>query len=108
MRYEVILSALALADLEEIFAYIAYKLRAMGTAREQLSRIEKEILSLTWMPERYRRYEKEPWQSRNVRIVAVDNYCVLYVPDQRSKTVTVLRVVYGGRDIDRVLAEYSP
>ena len=33
----------------------------------------------------------------------VDNYLVFYIPDHQVKTVTVLRVMYGGRDIDSQL-----
>ncbi len=107
MHYKVVLSALALADLDEIFYYIAYELRAMETSKAQLSRIEKEILSLEWMPERYRSYDREPWRSRGVHIVAVDHYCILYVPEKENMTVTILRVVYGGRDLDKLLNEYT-
>ena len=31
----------------------------------------------------------------------VDNYLVFYVPDKDEHKVTVLRVMYGGRDIGR-------
>ena len=33
----------------------------------------------------------------------VDNYLVFYVPNHKKQTVTVMRVMYGGRDIDRQL-----
>ncbi|NLC74769.1 MAG: type II toxin-antitoxin system RelE/ParE family toxin [Clostridiales bacterium] len=57
------------------------------------------------MPERFRQYEKEPWHSRGLRIIPVDNYCVLYIPDEEQALVTVIRVMYGGRDIDMQLKE---
>ena len=44
------------------------------------------------MPERYRKYEKEPWKSRGLRVLPVDNYVVLYIPDSDKKVVTILRV----------------
>jgi len=30
------------------------------------------------MPQRFREHDKEPWLSRGLRIINVDNYCVLY------------------------------
>jgi len=35
------------------------------------------------------------------------NYCILYIPDHTKKTVTVLRVVYGRRNLDTILTEYE-
>ena len=32
--------------------------------------------------------------------MSVDNYLVFYIPDAAEQTVTVIRVMYGGRDID--------
>ena len=30
----------------------------------------------------------------------VDHFVVFYIPDEEEKTVTVIRIVYGGRNID--------
>ena len=64
---------------------------------------EKHILSLDTMPKCYQKYEKEPWKSRGLRVLPVDNYVVLYIPDSNKKVVTILRVMYAGRDIDNQL-----
>ena len=73
-------------------------LQSPENARGQLDRLEEQILSLDTMPERYRKYEKEPWKSRGLRVLPVDNYVVLYIPDSDKKVVTILRVMYAGRD----------
>ena len=103
MIYEVEVSQQADSDLREIFEYIAFELQSPKNASGQLDRLEKQILSLNTMPERYRRYEKEPWKSRGLRVLPVDNYVVLYIPDSDKKVVTILRVMYAGRDIDNQL-----
>ena len=46
------------------------------------------------MPKRYRKYEKEPWKSRELHILPVDNYVILYIPNSDKKVVTILRVMY--------------
>ena len=107
MIYEVELSEQADSDLREIFEYIAFELQSPENASGQLDRLEEQILSLDTMPERYRKYEKEPWKSRELRVLPVDNYVVLYIPDSDKKVVTILRVMYVGRDIDNQLNFYT-
>ena len=103
MIYEVEVSKQADSDLRGIFEYIAFELQAPENASGQLERLEEQILSLDTIPERYRKYEKEPWETRGLRVLPVDNYVVLYIPDSNKKVVTILRVMYAGRDIDNQL-----
>lgn len=103
MKYSIVLTETAQADLSAIFRYIAMDLQSVQNANAQLSRIEKAIASLDQMPERYRVYDKKNWRERNLRIMPVDNYLVFYVPMHDDTTVTVMRIMYGGRDIDRQL-----
>lgn len=105
MKYKVNVTAQAATDLRTIFEYIAYDLLAGQNAVNQLDRLEQAILSLDEMPERYSLYDKEPWKERNLRIMPVDNYLVLYIPQKEEKTVTVIRVMYGRRDIDAQLKQ---
>ena len=103
MNYEIQLTSEAQNDLRGIFEYIAHDLQSVQNAAGQLDRLEKGIASLHQMPDRFRAYDKEPWRSRNLRIMPVDNYLIFYIPDHDKGTVTILRVMYGGRDIDRHL-----
>lgn len=105
MKYEVFTTEQATADLRAIFEYIAYELLAGENAIKQLDRLEEAILSLDETPERYRLYDKEPWRGRNLRIMPVDSYLVFYIPQNEEKTVTVIRVMYGRRDIDAQLKQ---
>ena len=61
------------------------------------------ILSLDELPERYRRYETEPWHSLGMRVLPMDNFVVLYIPDLEEKIVRIVTVMYGGRDISEQL-----
>ena len=103
MNYKINLTPKAQSDLNEIFRYIAVDLQSIQNATGQLDRLENAISSLEQMPERYRVYDKEPWRSRNLRIMTVDNYLIFYVPNNEERTVTVIRIMYGGRDIDAQL-----
>lgn len=76
MIFTVDTSIQAEEDLREIFEYIAFNLLSPENAAKQLERLESQILSLDKMPERFPRYGKEPWYSRGLRFVEVDNYIV--------------------------------
>ena len=103
MNCSIVLTETAQADLSAIFRYIAADLQSVQNANAQLSRIEKAITSLDQMPERYRVYDSKNWRERNMRVMPVDNYLVFYVPTHDDLTVTIMRILYGGRDIDRQL-----
>lgn len=103
MIFEIEISDQADADLRNIYEYIAFALQSPENAGGQLDRLEESIMSLDQMPERFREYENEPWHSRGLHIMPVDNYCVLYIPDAESAVVTIIRVMYCGRDIETQL-----
>ena len=107
MIYEVELSEQADSDLRGIFEYIAFELQSPENASGQLDRLEEQLLSLDTLPGRYRKYEKEPWKSRGLRVLPVDNYVILYIPNSDKKVVKILRVMYAGRDIDNQLNFYT-
>ncbi|WP_442872059.1 type II toxin-antitoxin system RelE/ParE family toxin [Coprococcus sp. AF38-1] len=50
---------------------------------------------------------EKPWKSRGLRVLLVDNYVVFYIPDSDKKVVTILRVMYAGRDTDNQLNLYT-
>lgn len=103
MNYEISMTPQAKTDLHSIYEYIAFDLQASQNATDQLERLEESITSLKQMPERFRVYDKEPWKSRNLRIMSVDNYLVFYIPNHTDDIVTIIRVMYSGQDIDRQL-----
>lgn len=105
MNYEVEISELAEADLRKIYEYIAFTLLAPENARGQLNRLEESILSLENYPMRHRVYEKGIWNSRGLRVLPVDNYVVFYIPNEETAVVTIIRVLYAGRNIDKELKE---
>ena len=82
MKYDVTFTEQAENDLRGIFEYMAFDLLSPENAAGQPDRIEEKILSLGEYPEKFRQYEREPWKSRNTRVVPVDNYVIFYIPDK--------------------------
>ena len=107
MIYEVTITEQAESDLRAIYEYIAFELLSPDNAKGQIDRLEEKILGLEKFPDRFRQYEKEPWHSRGLRVMPVDNYLVFYIPNQKDMTVTIIRIMYAGRDVDRQLKNYT-
>lgn len=103
MKFQVEISEKADRDLRNIFLYIALDLCTPKTAEKQIKRLWTAMRSLDELPERYRRYTDEPWRSRGMRVLPIDHYVVLYIPDLEKKIVRIVRVIYRGRDINEQL-----
>ena len=103
MTFDVFYSAEARQDLRDIYRYIAYELLVPETATGQIQRIMRAVRSLEQMPMRHRLYEEEPWRSQGLRVLPVDNYLVFYLPDETSAAVSIIRIMYSGRDIEKQL-----
>lgn len=103
MIFRIEISAQAKSDMRDIYEYIAFTLLSLQTAAKQVDKLEKAILSLDSMPMRFKRYKAEPWHSRGLRSMPVGKFVVLYIPNEKTEIVTVIRVMYGGRNIDEQL-----
>lgn len=102
-NYKVEYSVDAVNDLREIYTYIANELLVSDTAVAQVSRIRKAIRSLDSMPARCALVEWEPWHSMKMHQLSVDNFIAYYQVDDEKLAVTVVRVFYGGRDIEKIM-----
>ena len=97
MIYSVNISAQADKDIRAIYEYIALTLMSPENANAQLSRLEDRINKLDNLPKRFPKYNNE------IRFMPVDNYLVFYTVEDVSKNVSILRVMYGKRNIENTL-----
>jgi len=103
--YTVVYTTEARDDLSEIYAYIAYDLGAPEAAEGQVNRIRAEIRTLDSMPARYEAVHWEPWKSLNMRRIPVNRFVIYYAIDEAQRTVTIVRIFYGGRDVENIIKE---
>ena len=108
MSYVVEMTDQARADLRGIYEYIAFALQSRINADRQLDRIEREILSLSEMPERYKILDLGFDAAKTVRMTAVDRYCVIYHVAKERGAVQILRILYGGRNIPTEMEKCLP
>lgn len=105
MMYKIFYTEEAERDLEGIFLYIATNLLAPETAKVQTRRIMATVESLNEMPHRHQVYKDEPWSSKGLRVLNVDNYLVFYLILEDRGSVIIVRIVYAGRSIDQQILD---
>ena len=105
MSYKVYYTEQAERDLREIYEYIACTLLVPETAKKITAGIMEGISNLYEMPMRFPLYKKEPWRSKGLRSFSVGNYIVFYLPVEDKNVVAVIRIMYGGRNIEKQLDE---
>ena len=97
-QYEVKITEPAQRQLQEIVRYIAEDLQEKRTALRMLDTLEKEILSLSALPNRVALTEEEPWHSAGIRKMLVKNYLVYFWVNEEQKQVQITADEYGRRD----------
>lgn len=90
--------------MREIYSYISNKLLQAENAENQINKIRKGIRSLEFMPSRYILVDWEPWHSLKMHKLSIDNFIVFYLVDNEKNTVTIVRIIYGGRDIENMIS----
>jgi toxin ParE1/3/4 len=105
MIYKVKMTVEAENDLDTLYSYIAFELRSPQIAAKQLARLKNMIQSLDEMPFRFRKYPISNSNAKDIHIVTVNKYCIFYVPNESTKEVTILRVIYGARNLPALLSD---
>lgn len=103
-EYSIVYSSEARNDVKDIYSYIAFELMAIDTAKRQIDRITKTVRSLSFMPLRYPIVSWDPWKSMKMHKAPVDNFIVFYTVDDVAMNVAIIRIVYGGRDIQGMMS----
>ena len=104
MKWTVKYSEQAKTDLWDIHDYIAFSLKEPRIAERLVNRILDAVDDLEQSPNR-RRFEPEPWGSMGMRRINVGNYAVLFIPEESTGLVKIVRILYGRMDLERALEE---
>ena len=90
-------------DLLEIVGYIGNELQNPVAAERFVEKLFSAAEELCGFPYAHQVYIPIKPLENEYRRVLVGNYFLFYTVDERKKTVTVVRVIYARRDIDRRL-----
>ena len=102
-HYNVEITNEALADMEQLYDYIATVLQSPENAMNQYNRIADAILTLDTLAERVHIMESEPGKSKEMRRLLVDNYSIFFVI--MGEKVIVTDVLYSASDIESRLKD---
>jgi len=102
-EWKVVLTPEFRQEIRDIHSYIANTLLSPESALKQVERIMNAVESLDSLPFRYSLYEKEPWYSRGLRKLTVDNFIVFYLPNQSTNEVVIAHIFYSRRNIEGIL-----
>lgn len=105
--YRIIITPDAEYDLIELQNYITDVLLSREIAKRYIHTIRTEISSLSEMPARHKPVDNEPWHSRGIRKIMVNNFFVYYRIDEEQKKVFILNVIYARRDQLRILEQLN-
>ena len=96
--YSIDITKLAERDIGEAVSYIQEVLFQPASAKRIYRSLKEQISSLSTMPDRYAVIAEEPYTSMGVRKVRAENYLIFYVVNEKTKTVSVIRVLYNRRE----------
>ena len=72
-HYKITITKDAEADLTELRSYIANEIHAPDTALKYIRSIRSEISKLSFLPERIKLLDDEPWHSYGIRKIKAKN-----------------------------------
>ena len=101
-RYSVKLSPTFRGELADIQRYITFKYDAPKEAEMLALRINNAANSLNVFPKIYR-VRKTDAEGRELRVLHVDGYAVVYSVNDEKNIVDVLHVFHGRRNIDALI-----
>ncbi|MBP3894180.1 MAG: type II toxin-antitoxin system RelE/ParE family toxin [Atopobiaceae bacterium] len=94
-RYEVRLTPSAMAQISDAVSYVRDDLGMPQAATKLLDELEKAVMGLANLPNRFHAVDAEPLLSAGVRRMNVRKYSVFYRVDETSLAVDVFAVFYG-------------
>lgn len=97
----------AVADLNEIVSYMTVRLQNPQAASRFLEKLQNTVNEARCFPESGSLAENELLLCRGIRKKAVKNYIMYYLPDAETRTVFILRIVYGKRNLDEIVRDMN-
>ena len=98
MTYRVHITKAAERDMERAVDYIEYTLKNPRAADALLDEADTAINSLAHMPERYAPVDDQVLAALGIRFIQVKNYLAFYVVAKDTRTVHIVRFLYGKSD----------
>lgn len=99
--YSIFYSPESRVDLQIIAETVLLASQSQSITHEFVQKVIDSVESLSILPERHRYFDDNATSENGIRIFPVGKYVILYRIQNGS--VEIVRVMYGGRDIDNIL-----
>lgn len=94
---------IAKEDLDNTLSYISKELCNPAAAKNLFVKIEEAIDRICDFPESCPVVENDYVVSKDIRKAVIDNYIMYYLFQEDKRLVSILRIVYGRRNLDEIL-----
>ncbi len=90
-------------DLDDTLSYISKELCNPIAAKNLFFKIGETIDRICDFPESCPLVENEYVVSKDIRKAVIDNYIMYYAFEEDSHNISILRIVYGRRNLDEII-----
>lgn len=90
-------------DLDEILRYISVDLGNPAAAQNLGRKVFEKIDIVRTFPDSGAPIDNEFLADKTIRKLSVDNYVIYYKEHHNEKIISILRIVYGKRNLDEIL-----
>ena len=108
MNYKIHITKIAERDIEGAADYIELTLLNPDAADNLLNTAEAEINALSASAKAHQLVDDPILNAWGIRFVLVNNYMAFYIIDEPSKTVHIIRFLYGKRNWIHILKNSFP
>ncbi len=103
MNYNIHITSTAERDITNAADYIEFVLKNPDAADNLLELTEKQINSLSEMPDRFHIVDDAILASWGIRFIIVNNYLAFYIVDNEHQLVIVVRFLYKKSNWNSIL-----
>ena len=98
MNYSIHIARKAERNLNAAADYIEFTLLNPQAADDLLDQAEEEISKLAFLPGKFKTVDDPILAAWGIRLIAISSYLAFYVIDEETKTVHIVRFLYGKRN----------
>ena len=101
--YKIEYLEIAKNDIDDIIHYISYNLKNKKAASELIESFINEINGITIFPYGNSKYKPTKTLKYSYRKARVKNYLIFYTINENEKTITIARIIYKKRNIEKII-----
>lgn len=107
-KYSYLLTELAIADIDDILSYTIGTLSNSASAASFMDELEDKLADICKNPQIGSLASNPFILDKRLRKVLVKNYIVYYFTIENEKQIVILRIVYNGRDQEKIIRDLFP